>query len=386
MKKTLLNNTLVLLLAGGLTASLSSSAQAMRSYRIGSGLNNQNAAEMSGVKNYDFTFDGLWRDANLIQSNFTINGVPGSSPSSHAGLLPFFRVAHRLNSKWVLGFDYNHPSWTSVGYGLNSFVSGLAVNTRVHTYNLNPRVSYEVNPNVSVGFGLDAYHFSNLEISSQVPAGGPFFSIVQNGQSWGYGFDGGVFVKVRKGTTASLAFFSEIDSTIHGLSRFGSITTQMWANDTLPAAFVLRLTQYVTPTWFVRFTGVWDEQSVAQQFIFQNTARGQVVSPLWNNNSYLLSLLTSYQVNKKWGFLVGASYEDGSQPTQTNRPSFPVASGYAFFGGPNINLSKMASLQVLYGYGWGTSYFNFVSASAGRVRGTSNAAGNVVDFRLSFKA
>jgi long-subunit fatty acid transport protein len=377
----------------GLTFGIYSSAEAVGPYILGLGLNNQNPADMSMVHQYEFSAEGVSFNLHMDQSNFTINGVPGSAPTGHTDILPYFHAAYRTGPKWVFGFDYNHPFWVNIGYGMNSFVNGLAVNTVSRSDNFNPRVSYQINSNLAIGFGLDALHTSSGELSAQIPTGGPLFTAIQDANSWAWGWDGGIFLTVRKGTYASLAVFSQIAKTDHGQSNYSVLNS----NDSpvtikVPTTFVLRLTQFFSPTWLVQFMGAYDEQSAQQQLYFRSPALGQpLIVPQNEHNSFQLSLLTRYQYNAHWAFLAGGSYEDGSQPLATNLVSLPIGNQWAAFAGPCLNLSKILSLQLVYAHVWSNSNFNFVSQTANppaptRVLGFNHTNANLFDLKLSFKA
>lgn len=374
------------LLAGSVALGACSSAQAAGPYLLNFGLNNQNAADISTTPRYEFIFGG--DDLNLhIDDQLTRNGVFGSARSGQSAFLPYFRAAIRVTPKLVLGFDYKQPDWININYGLNSFVSQDSVLTSLRTFDLNPRFSYQINPHVAIGLGFDALRTSSGSITTQI--GAPLFAVMTQGTAWAYGWDAGLFATIRKGTYASLAFFSSITSHINGVSYYGpfsSNNTTMTRDD--PTTFVLRLTQFFSPTWFVQLYGAYDEASVNQNLVFNNTALGQVVIPQRWSNSFQVGGLTQFHLNKDLSFLIGGQFEDGPQPTQTNFIALPVGNLWSLYLGPAIKITKIATFQIVYAHAWAYPGLNYRTAPPLSVPivGQARENANVLGFRLTFKA
>lgn len=382
----LLKRAATALLVGSLSFIACSSAEAAGPYLLNFGLNNQNAADISTTPHYEFIFGG--DDLNLhVEDRVKLNAVPGSATSGESAFLPYFRAAVRVSPKLVLGFDYKQPDWININYGLNSFVSQQSVLTTIRAFDLNPRFSFQINPNVAIGMGFDALHTSGGNISAQV--GTPVFAIIDQGSAWGYGWDAGIFTTIRKGTYASLAYFSSIQSYATGGSHYGPFTSN---NTTLrrddPTTFVLRLTQFFSPSFFVQLYGAYDEASVAQNLVFNNTALGQVVMPQRWSNSFQLGALTHFNLNKDWSFLVGGQFEDGPQPAQTNYIGLPVGNLWSIYLGPAIQITKKASFQLIYAHAWAYAGMNYRTAPPFNVSvlGQARENANVLGLRLSFKA
>lgn len=294
----------------------------------------------------------------------------------------------------------------NVNYGLNSFIRDEAVSAQMHTFDLNPRVSYQINPNVAVGVGLDALDFTNGELTSRVfLPGEPLFTAIGGMHSWAFGWDAGIFATLHKGTYASLAFFSPITEQNKGYSALALQEDSLFNPNArvqlkfVPATLVLRLTQFLTSNWWVQFMGAFDEASAEKQLLIQNLAtEPQYVKAANLNNSFMLSLETQYQFNYWSAFLVGGSFEEGVFPIQTNEINMPGGHQWAVFGGPVLNITKIVSLQLLYTHVWANSNLNYNVVSLFpnqgeengftplRIVGRTHTNENLVELKLSFKA
>lgn len=376
------------LIIGGLTYGICSLAQAGGIYFIGVGFNNLNPSDMSMVKKADVGFDAWVRNARDKTDNFTINGVPANAVSDETNVIPFFSLAYRLNPKWVIGLDYTHPEWSERNYGLNNFMSTQGYVNILHEFDISPRVSYQLNSIIALGVGFDAKNISGRSVAIQTPLGGPIFNLMQDGEGWGCGWDAGITVKATKTTTASFAFFSKITNHLTGPSSYNNLNSISATDHIQPMAFVLRVTQFINKKWFMRFVGSWSEDSVTQDVVLTNTARGRITIPLNESDSYLFGLLTHYQFNSHWGFLLGGFYVTQVIKPVDLRPITTDGDQTVLVVGPSLKLSKTLSAQLLYGHVWYNSKYNYLSripGAAGRALGGTVSDRNSYEIRLSFK-
>lgn len=369
-------------LFGALTVA-SMSAQAQGAWVPGLGLNTQNPADLSITPHYELILQPIVVMPHTT-TNVTINGVPASGTANSTVALPFFRLAYRLNAKWVVGLDYNHPGLAvAFNYGPYTTLSVLANNTALHTENVNPRVSYQLNKNVAVGVGADIERtWATLSTGGGVT---PLFTIA-NGEGWGVGWDAGVFVTVTPRTFLSLSGFSQVRTTLRGFSNIGPISSN---NTSLllyqPTTFALRLTQILSPKWLVQFMGTWSENAVNKEMDFQNTAVGRILLPLWNNNSFMVQMYGHYAFNSTWGLGFAGSFAEGVAPQIANTVNFPIGDWYVAFIGPDVKLNKTATLQLGFAHVWQDVNLNYLAAPGVRVIGNSRLGVNVIDLKLTFK-
>jgi long-chain fatty acid transport protein len=249
-------------------------------------------------------------------------------------------------------------------------------------------VSYQINSFIAVGVGFDAKDITTRSAAIQIPFRGPIFNVLQNADGWGYGWDAGITVKPTKTTIASLAFFSQINNNLTGPSTYGTLNTLASSVNIQPMALVLRITQFLNKNWFVRATGSWSGDSAIPSLVFNNTPFGRVTIPLHEKDSYLLALMTHYQFNQRWGFLLGGVYVTQVISPADMRPIAPDGDQEVLFGGPSLKLSKIVSAQFIYAHVWYNTRYNYLSTirgAAGPVFGSSVSNRNSYELRLSFK-
>ncbi len=386
--------TASLFLFGALSTGVTTVAQAMGAFVPTIGLNNQNPADLFTTPHYQVIIG-----SDVVGIDFataiTVNGVAQGGIADTTNVMPMFRIAYRVSPKWVIGMDYNHPGWTGENYGINFAINPFAARSYLHTENVNPRASYQVNDRLVLGAGLDI----TREWVNFTQGGGPVpVYTIADVDGFGLGFDAGVTVVVTPSTYLSVTGSSPVTIVDNGISSFGAVQVPNAVKVTTPTEFVLRLTQFLSPSWLVQFLGEWSEASSLQEFKFRNTAfLGQTIFPLWENNSFLVQLYTHYQVNNNWGLAAGASYEDGIEPTVNNYVNFPLGNWFVLFAGPDFKINKTTTFQIAYGHLWEAATINYTAFSITNIFlnpaaiqqpliGRSNLNINLIDLRLTFQA
>ena len=145
--------------------------------------------------------------------------------------------------------------------------------------------------------------------------------------SWGTGWDVGLFYMIPPGTFLSLSYYSLIVQHTQGSSTWGPfVNNRAQADVKLPATWILNAIQMLSVNWAVSGTIRYTQWDTVRYTVIQKSALpgGTTITvPLhyYNNASY--ELATHYQINDKWGVLAAFDYEPNIQPTYTRNIGLP---------------------------------------------------------------
>lgn len=126
-----------------------------------------NPAGMSQLDGLNFTAGG-----NLIavQSEFEDAGSNTGGvvdETDEVGFVPNLYYTYPINNQWTFGLGLSAPFGLKTEYDKNWIGRYLATDSELTLVNVNPAIAYEVNEQLSLGFGLD-YQDIDVELENQV--------------------------------------------------------------------------------------------------------------------------------------------------------------------------------------------------------------------------
>lgn len=222
-----------------------------------------------------------------------------------------------------------------------------AITSKVATRNIQPTVSYRVNPGLSVGAGLQAQQIDTTLTKAIDFAGlctGNFsdfacsilaFSRPRDdghlrltGDSWGYGFTLGVLYEPSPSTRIGLGFRSKVehtlkgeaDFTVQGLGNLLTVGTNLYqdtsakADITTPESLSLSIVHELNARWSLLGDVTWTNWSRFKELRFRygNGQQPDTVMPQNWKDSYYVAVGATYKPDETWVYRFGIAYDQSA--------------------------------------------------------------------------
>ncbi len=220
-----------------------------------------------------------------------------------------------MNSQFGLGTKPDNLVWAGMVHGQTS---------KLFSINLNPSVSYEIMPGVTVGAGVQIQYLDLKRFKTAVAFGGPSNKL--DGSDIGLGFTLGVNFKPTATTSIGIGYRSKID---HDLD--GSLVSPLLAPAVVPISASLSTPEKVTASFRqeigsnMRLLGTVEWVNWSRLGVHPVTPSGPLagfVPPTaldfqWDDG-WFFSLGAEYDVNDKMTLRFGGAYEISpiQNPTQ----------------------------------------------------------------------
>ena len=275
-------------------------------------------------------------------------------------LVPASYAAYRINDKLVAAVGMNSQ------YGLTTkpdntgwIASHLAQTSKVFSINLNPSVSYQVMPGVTVGAGLQVQYFEIKTLRTSAYNGNDADDI-------GFGGTAGINITPFRGSSVGLGYRSRIRHDIKGdfdaqpaAAAFvgtGDLTTKL---DT-PDKVTLSLRQELSSSMRLLGTIEWTNWSVLGEVPVQvplgPAAIGLGLTPALDANwedGWLYAIGGEYDHSDKLTLRAGVAYEESPIQDDTSRLiQLPDNNRVWASIGATYNWSESTKINVAYSHVW----------------------------------
>lgn len=350
--------------------------------QVFTGINYSNPAALNMVKKAEVIVGGTDIAAQM-QFTGSYLGVNSSTTSSTNSILPYGRFAYRLYPNIVVGVDVTQPIFTAVAYPSNSFISAATVSTYLRDTDISPRISWQVNQKLALGFGLNLNNLYNGQLNFAVPPTGTYYN---KASSWAYGFNAGLSYVVREGTYTGMSYFSKIVQHLQGTSSLGTLASNNLKFNYIivPATIRADLVQFLSPNWLINAIISYSVWNPVRFTVLTNTATGApivIAQHYYDNFDYTLA--TKYDFNTKWAGLALLEYNPGFQPAAYNNPGLPSGTNAIIAGiGAQYAIVKELHAKLVYAHVFGKSDNDLGGATP--LSGHTNLSVNVVDFSLTY--
>jgi long-chain fatty acid transport protein len=316
-----------------------------------------------------------------------------------------------VNMPFGLETDYK-PGWTGRYHALQS---------KLHSVNVNPVVSFNVIKGVSFGAGLQA-QYVNTELSNAVDFGtigetipdlAPFAEPTQQdgrsrleGSDWGFGYTLGVLFEPWEGTRLGFGYRSHISHKLDGDARFrldddgigaaisartgAFVNTGVEAQLDTPETLTMGFYQDITEQWAVMGDAAWTRWSRYKQLEvkFDNAAQPEeIVDTDWNDTWFFATGVT-YRPNDPWALRLGFAYDQSPVPDRTRTPRIPDNDRYWVTVGASYTPQPAVELGISYAHLYGPDAPVDLAATSpgntfrGNLSGDAEASVDIVSVQL----
>ncbi|WP_026842690.1 OmpP1/FadL family transporter [Citrifermentans bremense] len=287
----------------------------------------------------------------------------GAGTSSDTLFFPsHFYATHKVNDQVSVGLGVFNPFGLGTEWDENWSGRYIATKSKMKTFNVNPAISYQATPKLSVAAGvdviiLDATLEKKAVNSAAIGIPGPGFDINGKfkGDGKGIGFNLGAAYKPTQDLSLGISYRSQVVIGVKGTSRTSPVISALGLDTagkttiTLPPQVTAGVAYQVSRPLVIEAGARWEGWSTFKELNL-DLDNGKVVSSqrawkdAWGGN-----VGGRYQMNDTVALLAGYVYGDTPVPDSTFDPSIPDAKTHVFCAGTDMNF-KPVTVAFSYGY------------------------------------
>jgi long-chain fatty acid transport protein len=365
------------------------------------GISYNNPSELFKVKKGTFLIGGTGSYADLTFKGSALNFNTfqydtGVSHSRTYTLLPYGRIAKRLDDKTVFALDVTEPFNSNLNWGTDSFTKYAATQNYLTDVDVSPKMSYAFSEKLQIGGGLNFNFLLNNEVNWAFPTG-QFTSanLVNKSSSFGLGYNLGATYIINQTNFLGLTYYSRIRQKTSGYSELGSnYSDNLLFTFSMPATTVVSYVHIFNPTWLISLQAFQSEWNVNQYARLYNTAApapfSNFVFDMHFDRSYAVLAAIRNQFTEKLGLTVAGMIDDGPEHNNLRTIVFPSDTQYflGLIGDYHINTNT--TVELIYGRVFSyPSIQNRVTANNNSIPFTTgfvNISANVVDLKIKIEA
>ncbi len=319
-----------------------------------------NPANMSWIEGNALLEAGLtYIHLPKVEYRGTVAGTPADADSKTEDfLLPYFHYVSPKVDRWRFGLSLVEPGGLSKKW-YNDVQKMKAEEFTLKVIEINPTVSYEITPELSIGGGLRGV-YSDGKVKAYLANA---YAENMTGDTIEFGYNLALSFKPQPETTLSVTYRSNVDLDLEGSST-GFIAVgspQLPYYDTsggvtvpLPASLVLaaahnfgdtRVELLYERTYWSKYEKLdfhFDDQTVDALF-------GNPIDKNWSDtNTFRIGV--THRLDEKWTLMAGYAYDETPIPEATMGFELPDAHANIFSAGAimQINSDFEAGFSILY--------------------------------------
>jgi long-chain fatty acid transport protein len=284
-----------------------------------------------------------------------------------------FYITHKFNDKVSAGLGVFNPFGLGTDWGDTWEGRYLATKSEMETFNINPAVSLQVLPGLSIAAGLDilvldATLENNIDVSGI--AGAPSGTFPDAGQKFrgdgtGIGFNVGMHADLGKNFSLGAAYRSEIkvDPTgdvtfdipnglpepLNSIIRASLLNSGAKTRITLPQQVFAGISYKGFDRLTLEAGMRWEGWSSFKELkVDLDNGVSQTQARNWKN-TYAIDLGARYRLNDTVSLLGGYLYGQNPVPDSTFEPAIPDSDTHLFCIGADLNFRKL-NVALAYAY------------------------------------
>jgi long-chain fatty acid transport protein len=326
------------------------------------GISYFNPAELTKTKSHEMVIGAtsFYTDAKFSGSVLNLNTsnyVTGNGFSRTASLLPYGRIAKRINQKWVMSLDLTEPFHSNLDWGDDRFTRYAATQTYLTDIDISPKIGYSFTPSFHGGFGLNFNVLKNNETNWALPDSLSTASVLVNKtSSFGLGYNIGAMYLINPLNILSATYYSRIPQHTRGYSHFNGVNVDdVYFNFSMPATTILNYVHIINPSWLVSLQLFRTEWNVNQQARYFQTAAPtppgrDFVFQMHYDESHMYVGALRHQYNPKLGLTLIGVIDNGPEQNSLRTINFPSDTQYLLGLNAEYAISEKTTLQLFYGH------------------------------------
>jgi len=275
-------------------------------------------------------------------------------------------ATHQLNNKLFLGFGVGNNYGLGTKWEDDWVGRYMAVETEIRTFFFNLVASYQILPELSVGFGY-VLSYGDVLIGRRLnlsPFNGEAYLDLE-GDGIGSGFTAGILVEPTPAISVGLSYRSQVTiefegdatpsdfpSQFNGLLPNGPITAPLTTPENITLGIALKPLKNFTLTADYQYVG-WDSYDKLevefQEYKDSDTDELLVSSSERNyENGFIARLGADYKYNKKLNLYAGFLYDSNPVTDERLDPTLPDSDRLGLSLGFSYKLNKNLSVEAGY--------------------------------------
>lgn len=275
-------------------------------------------------------------------------------------------ATHQINEKLFLGFGIGNNFGLGTKWDNNWIGKYLAVDTEINTFIFNLVSSYQIVPEISIGFGyIIGYGDVTIGRIQNLQAFSDDAYIELNGSGISSGFSAGLLFKATKALSVGISYRSQLGfrfegraapksypSQIKSLIPSGKISSPLTTPENITFGIMLKPLKYFKLTADYQFVG-WDSfdnlEIEFKDYVDTETNELLVLSSKRNyENSFIARIGAEYNYSKKIDLFAGLLYDQNPIKDEYLDPTLPDSDRIGFSLGFGYHINKLLSINVGY--------------------------------------
>lgn len=362
------------------------------------GISYSNPSGLFKVKDNELIFGGTFFYTNVVFTGEVLNFNTGQYGSGRNGsyttsLLPYGRIAKRVNDKLVLAVDVTQPFHSNLNFGEDSFTRYAVTHNLLTDTDISPRLSLSLSKRLHVGAGLNLNFLKNNEVNFALPTGPVSYdTLVNRASGFGQGFNLGVTYGLSQRDFLEATYYSKIKQNTSGYSRFNNnVSNDHNFSFYMPSTTVLSYTHLFNKAWLLNLNAFYVQWNANQFVRLNDTAAPQknFVFPMMFDPSWAFLGVIRHQYNEKLGLAIVGMVDNGPEKDNIRPLVFPSDRQYFIGLSAEYNIKENSSLQITYGHGFSnTTLNNTVQVDGTTIPftiGKVNIDADVLELKLTMK-
>lgn len=360
-----------------------------------------NPATMSDLPGTQFSAGLVYIDPtfHLHDGRSSVTGIGDVTSGGDGGdagvtaAVPNLFVTRQLDSRTHVGFGISVPYGLATNYDSGWLGRYHALKSEVQVVDLNPALSFDVDPRLALGVGLDI-QYAEANLTSAVDSGSLCYGAAMKGQvpggvgtcqtygltpgnaaadgrarvkgdGWAVGWNAGLLWRVAPATRVGLSFRSAVDQRLKGSVDYSHIPSLLASNpqltDTgaeaslnLPATANLGVSHAFSPRWTMSADLTWTQWSRFHELRVRkdNGAADLVTTEGWND-TLRYAVGASFKQNGRLTWRAGLAYDPTPVPDAQHRTARLPDSDRTWLSlGVGYRVNKQTSWDFGYTHLW----------------------------------
>ena len=297
--------------------------------------------------------------AITLGSKATLGGGAYTTDISHRwqATASFYATYKKANSPLTFGLGIYSPYGFGIWYPENSPIRQLAISGSIAYTSINPVVSWQVTPTLSIAAG-PTFNYAKTGLKRGIFATDVGDAFEFEGTGWALGANAGIMWQPHPKHSFGLMYRSETQVNFDGhantvIPNFISNREPGTANIVFPQNIVLGYSFRPTPRWNLEVNVDWTDWDRLNT-VTLNKVSGTVPLPFNWQSSFFYEFGATYKFDDGFSASAGYIYSENSVPNGSFNPIVPDSNRHIFTVGVGKQWKKL-DLDVAYQYAHGPS-------------------------------
>ncbi|GGF55462.1 aromatic hydrocarbon degradation protein [Terasakiella brassicae] len=275
-------------------------------------------------------------------------------------LVPSLYGVYEVNDKMKVGVSVNTPFGLSTDYKDDWVGAQYNLLSKIETITTTPSVSYQINPQLSFGVGLQIQYLGGELTRKASPVVGG--DVELKADDMGVGATFGVLYQYSEGGRIGVNYRSQVNHTLDGHVKISNSTGgaadayyRAEAELTTPDIISFGWYHELDDKWAVMSDIAWTNWSVFKELRVQDkvgTRADAVTTYQWDDTMFY-SLGVNYQYDDQWKFQTGVAYDEGAANDEHRTAGIPDSDRYWLSVGTEYKMNDSVTWNIGYSHLWG---------------------------------